>query len=68
MTEAVDTPDGMLIAYVASRTAGDPSAAEMLRPQYLRTMDQYRSAAVFEDWRDQILVDADFEDYHPITN
>ena len=68
VTEAVDTPDGMLIAYVASRSAGDPSAAEMLRPQFLRSMDQYRAAAVFEDWRDQVLAEADFEDYHPITD
>ncbi|MBT3293964.1 MAG: hypothetical protein HN919_16815 [Verrucomicrobia bacterium] len=67
VTEAVDTPDGMLIAHVASRTAGDPSAAEMLRPQYLRSMDQYRAAAVFEDWRDQVLAEADFEDFHPLT-
>lgn len=68
VTEAVDTPDGMLIAYVVRRTPGDPSAAEMLRPQYLRSMDQYRAAAVFEDWRDQVLAEADFEDFHPITN
>jgi peptidyl-prolyl cis-trans isomerase D len=68
VTEAIETPDGMLLAYVASRQHGDPSAAELLRPQFLQSLDRYRSAAVFEDWRDQILAQADFQDYHPVTD
>jgi len=66
--EATETPDGMLIAYVASRTPGDPSAAELLRPQFLRTMDQYRAAGIFDDWQTQAMLAARFEDYHPITD
>ncbi len=66
--EPADTPDGMLIAHVATRTPGDPSAAELLRPQFLRTMDQYRAAGIFDDWQDQVMAAASFEDYHPITD
>lgn len=66
--EATDTPDGMLIAYVASRIPGDPSAGELLRPQFLRTMDQYRAAGIYDDWLDQVMAEAEFEDYHPITD
>ncbi len=66
--EAVDTPAGMLIAHVAARSPGDPSAAELLRPQFLRTMDQYRAAGIFDDWQDQILASGEFEDYRPITD
>ncbi|MBL7077863.1 MAG: hypothetical protein ISS31_10365, partial [Kiritimatiellae bacterium] len=66
--EAAETPDGMLIAHVASRIPGDPSAAELLRPQFLRSMDQYNAAAVYDVWQDQVMAQAEFEDYHPITN
>ncbi|NQU40443.1 MAG: SurA N-terminal domain-containing protein [Lentisphaerae bacterium] len=67
ITEAVETEDGMVIAHVISRRAGDPSAAELLRPQFLRTMDQYRAAAVYQDWLEQVMNEANFEDFHPIA-
>jgi hypothetical protein len=66
--EATDTVDGLLIAHIASRGPGDPSAAELLRPQYLRTMDQYRAAVVYDAWLAQVMSGSDFEDYHPITD
>ncbi len=66
--EATDTADGLLIAHIASRDPGDPSAAELLRPQYLRSMDQYRAAALYDAWLSQVMAQSDFEDYHPVTN
>jgi peptidyl-prolyl cis-trans isomerase D len=66
--EATDTADGLLIAHIASRGPGDPSAAELLRPQYVRSMDQYRAAVVCDAWLGQLMSESDFEDYHPITD
>jgi peptidyl-prolyl cis-trans isomerase D len=55
LTEAVDTTNGVVIAYVKERTAGDLMAMETLRPQLLSTLDRYRAGLVFSDWRSYVL-------------
>ncbi len=55
------------VAAVISREAGDPTEADMLRPQFVRTLDQYRSAELFEAWRDSLLQEAELEDFRPVA-
>lgn len=66
--EATESDAGTLIAHIAHRTPGDPAGADMLRPQFVQTMDRYRAAAVYDEWISRIMQKANFEDYHPITN
>ena len=60
MTDAIETSNGVFMAYVKERTPGEPMAMETLRPQLVSTLDRYRGSVVFNDWCDYMLAKAGF--------
>ena len=62
LSEPLPIEDGALLAYVADRQPGNPGNAEMLRPQVLGALNEYRSGVLMDTWGDYLLDVASFED------
>ena len=66
LSDLVPTTNGVLLAFVTDRQAGDPAAMVMLKPQMQALADRYTVGVLFRDWEDYQLSKAGFEDYAPI--
>jgi len=62
LSELIPTDDGVVLASVVSRAAGDPLAKQYLRGEVLSMLNRYRAGLLFEDWRGYLLARADLED------
>jgi len=67
VSEPFELGDDEAVASVLTRMPGDIADVDMVRPQFIRTLDQYRAAALFEAWRQDLMAQAKLEDYHPIV-
>jgi hypothetical protein len=56
-----------MLASVTQRDAGDPMTFQMLRPQLVQMLAEYRSGMVFNDWLEALLQKADLKDYRTTT-
>lgn len=63
LSEAAETDDQLLLAYVAERRVGDPAINEMVAPQVLAALSRYRSGMVFDEWMQWNLANADWQDF-----
>jgi len=66
LSDAIPSTNGVLIAHLADRQAGDPAAMLMLKPQMQSVIDRSGVSVLLRDWEDQLLSLAGFEDYMPL--
>lgn len=62
LTEPLEMEDGVMLAYVADREAGDNATIQLLKPQVIASLDRYRSGVLLDKWSDTVLDEANFED------
>ena len=65
LTEPIPVDGGALLACITVREPGDASAAQLLKPQLLRTLERYRVPALYDDWGRALLAQAKFKSYLP---
>jgi len=58
--EPVETPEGMLVAYVLERAPADPSTLPAIEGDISRMLRTQISSRLFSDWQSQLLADANF--------
>jgi len=63
LSPLLPTAEGLMLAAVTQRAAGDPMTFQMLRPQLVQMLAEYRSGMVFNDWTEALLKKADLKDY-----
>jgi hypothetical protein len=54
-TEMLPLEDGVLLAYVAKRTPGDPALFSAYRPQIVQSLQRERARTMFNAWQDHLL-------------
>ena len=54
-----------LLAYVMDRQPGDPASMDFIKAQLLSTVDSYRADILFDEWQENMLTKAGFEDFAP---
>jgi hypothetical protein len=67
LSALLPTDRGLMLASVTQRDAGDPMTFQMLRPQLVQMLAEYRSGMVFNDWLEALLQKADLKDYRTTT-
>ena len=63
LSPLLPTDSGLMLAAVTQRDAGDQMTFQMLRPQLVQMLADYRSGMVFNDWLEALLKKADLKDY-----
>ncbi|MCE9612717.1 MAG: SurA N-terminal domain-containing protein [Lentisphaerae bacterium] len=63
LSNVLEAGNQLIIAHQTSRTAGSAAEAVALRPQLLRTLQEYQSGLVFDQWSAYLLRQANFQDY-----
>lgn len=66
LSDLVPTTNGVIIAFISDRQAGDPSATVLLKPQMQSLVDRYNVAVLLRDWEDYLLSKSGFQDYAPV--
>lgn len=62
VTDLLTAEDAILIGYVAKRTPGDAAKLEALVPQIRDSVRRQRSRILFDEWEEDLLRQASFED------
>jgi peptidyl-prolyl cis-trans isomerase D len=62
VTELLPFQGEVLVAYVAERKAGDPTALDVMRPQIVESIVRQRSRILMDDWQEYLLKKGNFED------
>ena len=62
VTDIIPADGDWMIAYVTKRTATDPAMLNQIRPQIISSLRRERTEALFSDWQDELLKDADLKD------
>ena len=62
VTDLLPAREGLLIAYVKSRTPADPTAFQQLRPQIAGSIRRSQGRQLFETWQKYLLQRGKFED------
>lgn len=62
LTEPLETDSGLIIAYVADRTPGNPVTEEGVRSELLSMLDRSMAQILFEDWKDYLLAKGRMKD------
>lgn len=66
LSDVVPTTNGVILAFISDRQAGDPAATVLLKPQMQSLVDRYNVAVLLRDWEDYLLAKSGFEDYAPV--
>ncbi len=62
VTDLLPTREGILVAYVKSRTPADASAFQQLRPQIANSIRRSQGRQLFDGWQQYLLKRGKFED------
>ena len=65
LSELLPADDAILIAFVETRTPGDPSSYDSLKEQIETTIRRQNTRIVYDEWQDYLLKQAKFEDRLP---
>ena len=69
LTEIIKTRDAhAILAYIAERAPGDAETSEGLKPQVHSAMVRYRLPALYEEWGNYLLAQADFKELIPTVS
>lgn len=66
LSDLVPITNGVILAFIVDRQAGDPAATVLLKPQMQSLVDRYNVAVLLRDWEDYLLSKPGFEDYAPV--